>query len=366
MSDPYETLCVNDFAPGDPRRRFDYVKGLVVPVKCIKFTYSGSKEHLIFLWKVDISHSESQILSQNMKIAAELRKTFPVYHTRAMRREFMSLFGRQIHGKAGFLREAYRRLTGDASTSINSCTAEVDKRISDILEMEDPDLICDLRVNNTGQPEKYHTFLEECQKHIASNLETAVDDRRHDKIADGDVVTHFADAFSVRDLYDQVAKKCPDGTPLPSKQWLKLQFWPRNCHNKSSVRYSGKLKIKFMIQSRQFRKTHEDMHYASAIFRYEKEFCLKFKEYCNLICVDDKHKVKVGEPGFPVATVERGKEVLVSMGKVFEVCDHDFTKLSITPSVALKVNIPKSIEETFYGGDVYVYLKESVFEAAFR
>lgn len=288
-SKPYESILVNDFSPGDARRRHEFMKQIVVPVKCIKFTYSGSKEHFVFIWKVDNSDSESFILSKNMEISSRLRKNLPVYHTRAMRREFLSMFGKQIHGKTGFLREAYRRLTGDNSSSVNYSTSEIDKRISNILEMEDSDLICDLRVNNTGQPEKYEKFLEECQNYIGSKLETAVDDRRHDAVTkDFDVVTHLANAFSVRDFYEQVVSKCPENTPIPSKEWLRLQFWPRNCHFKSAARYTGRLKVKFMIQSRQFRKSHEDMHYASALFRYEKEFCLRFKEHCNLLYVDDK------------------------------------------------------------------------------
>ena len=45
----YTPILVNDHAPGEPNRRFDYIKGMVVPVKCIKFTYTGVKEHLTFL-----------------------------------------------------------------------------------------------------------------------------------------------------------------------------------------------------------------------------------------------------------------------------------------------------------------------------
>ena len=48
------------------------------------------------------------------------------------------------------------------------------------------------------------------------------------------------------------------------------------------------------------------------------------------------------------------------MGKRFEVSDHDFTKFSIALSVALSVKILDSIEETFYNGEVSVFLKESV------
>lgn len=35
------------------------------------------------------------------------------YHTRTMKREFLSMVGKQIYGKIGFLREEYKRLTGD-------------------------------------------------------------------------------------------------------------------------------------------------------------------------------------------------------------------------------------------------------------
>lgn len=81
-------------------------------------------------------------------------------------------------------------------------------------------------------------------------MDTAVDDRRHGE------VTHLAKALSVRDLLDQVARQCPEGTSIPSKQWLRLQFWPKNPSLKSSLQYTGKLEVKFMVQARQLRKQH--------------------------------------------------------------------------------------------------------------
>ena len=65
------------------------------------------------------------------------------------------------------------------------------------------------------------------------------------------------------------------------------------------------LKVKMVVAARQFRKSHVDVHYASAVFRYHKEFCVKFRDITSLVCEDDKHTIKVGEPGFPVAAVER-------------------------------------------------------------
>lgn len=36
-----------------------------------------------------------------------------------------------------------------------------------------------------------------------------------------------------------------------------------------------------------------------------------------LVCVDDKHRVKVGEPLCPVAAAERGRQVLVHSRSAF-------------------------------------------------
>ena len=117
------------------------------------------------------------------------------------------------------------------------------------------------------------------------------------------------------------------GTPIPSKQWLRLQFWPRRSTSAVSRYFTGKLKLKFMVQARQFRKNHVDSHYASALFRYEKEFALKYRSHVDFVCMDDKYTCKVGEPGYPVAAVERGKQVIVGKDQSFEIADHDFCKI---------------------------------------
>ncbi len=120
--------------------------------------------------------------------------------------------------------------------------------------------------------------------------------------------------------------------------------------------------VKFMIQQGQFRKVHEDSHYAAAIFRYEREYSIRVRDHCNFLCVDDKHRAKVGEPGFPVAAAERCRRVIVARNTSFEVGDHDFTKFSLLPSVALKVNIPEEVSESWYRGEVIITLKDAAFE----
>ena len=65
----------------------------------------------------------------------------------------MQCFGWFTHDKPALLREMYRRLTGDSSSSVNAAEGEVDERVSQLLDSEDPNLIWDLRVNNQGRLE---------------------------------------------------------------------------------------------------------------------------------------------------------------------------------------------------------------------
>ena len=73
-------------------------------------------------------------------------------------------------------------------------------------------------------------------------------------------------------------------------------------------------------------------------------------------CIDDKHRVKVSEPGFPVAAAERGQEVVVSLHETF-VVGH----FSIIPSVVFHLSIPDSLLKDH--GKVIVGLKDAVFQA---
>lgn len=361
-SKPYEAIFLNGFAPADRRRRNEYVNELVFSCKTVRYTYTGLHSHLHFIWKLDPNDNESQRQQKNDNTKTALKSNFPVYHSRAMRKEFVQHFGRVTGVKSGILREAYRRLTADQAAARNLTEQEVDQRIQTLLDNDDPDLVWDLRLNNSGRPEEYQYFLEKCQKFVQGKVETAVDDRRHDAVdKDGDTVVHLAMALSAKDLHEQVKKECPEGTPIPSVQWLRLQFWPTRCSS-AAHKNTGKIKVKMMVAARQFRKSHVDAHYASAVFRYEKEFCVQFREFMTFVCEDDKHTVKVGEPGFPVAAVERGKRVIVGLSQSLEVGDHDFTKFSLSPSVSLAVDVPESIEGSFYHGQVHVGLKENAFE----
>lgn len=52
----------------------------------------------------------------------------------------------------------------------------------------------------------------------------------------------------------------------------------------------------------------------------------------------------------------------MSISQSFQVCDHDFTRFSLIPTVLLKVDIPVSMNGSWYNGQVFVGIKEAVFE----
>lgn len=359
----FEYVLVENFCPADPRKKYEYLKLLSsgLSVRTVKLTYSHGNNigNLNFIWKIPIKASEKDILSQSQQVIETCKQEIPTFHTRFMRKTLYSKYGRVAPSmKLSVLRSFYKELSGDQSSSANEHEEEIDRRVNQMLEMEDPDIIIDLRELNCGRKSQYDVFWEECKKFIQERVGAAVDDRRHS------CVMHMACAISVRDLIEQVRARCPNDTKVPCTSWVQLQFWPKTIHAKSKIHYTGRLNIKFMVQARQFRKSHVDAHYASAVFRYQREMAVQFKEYSNFVCLDDKHRIKVGEPKFPVAAAERGRRVLVSRGTAFEVGDHDFSVFSLIPSVCFLVDIPNSVELSWYTGSVIVGLKEAAFEAS--
>jgi hypothetical protein len=334
---------------------------LVFLFKVGVYTYHhGNVQNPTYIWKIDENATDDEINNNHYNIRTKLKGELEVFHTRAMKKEFLEISEMYL-GKLekARTRNLLKYLLNDNSAAESSDMQEVDNRIQLLVEVGDPDIITDFRHINEGRIAKFDTFWKYAKLYLENAAESsilAVDERRHDPIQ------HLSHAISTRDFRNQVIKLCPPDIDIPSLQWIRYQFWPRNPTHKSSMLFTGILPAKFMVQSRQLRIQHPDTHYASAIFRYLKEMAILLKEDSLLIFMDDKHRCKVGEPGFPVAAVERGKQVLVSLKTKFTIADHDFTKCGIIPSVTMLCDIPNNIDESFYRGQVYVGLKDPIFQ----
>ena len=43
---------------------------------------------------------------------------------------------------------------------------------------------------------------------------------------------------------------------------------------------------------------------------WARDYAVKLRNVALFVCIDDKHRIKVGEPGFALAAVERGRQSL--------------------------------------------------------
>ncbi|XP_070538845.1 uncharacterized protein [Ptychodera flava] len=353
----YEPVCLNDFMAPDRRKRYYYVKDLVLPFDSELFGYhrGGCNPSLWFLWKSD----KAIDMSRSNSVIHKIEQDLPVYHTRTMQKEFTTRFSLVCKASPSVMNDMYKYLTNDQSALPNKVSKEVQERLHLLLSSQDPDIVHDLRLLNEGRAGVYDKFWDETEKYLNEKSMKAVDDRRHG------TVCHMSVAISLPDLHEHVVARLPPNTQVPSLQWLYLQFMPQNKFSTRATIYTGRFNLKFMVQSRQINTYHPDAHYAAAIFKYLKEFAVKYRDYAVLMCVDDKSNIPVGEPGVPLATINRCQKTIVQAGVPLMAADHDTsTKCKLTPSTCLIVETPEKCTESFFGGHVYETLKDTIFAAS--
>ena len=244
-----------------------------------------------------------------------------------------------------------------AQQIVDECVAKA------LIDLDDPDIVIDLRrLNGRVTNDKFNPFWDELQAYL-DELGLAVDERRHSG------VLHMPIAVSIRHLRDIISerlsaktKESSEDVAIPSEEWIRYQFWPKNPYSASALRYTGRFSIKFGVQSHQLRKSHADAHYVNSLLQYVKVFCVKYREYTLYVSADDKAIVPIGEPDLPVSTGVRGhhRSLVPASGSSVMGLDHDFHVHGIVPSVALFVSIPNDVHGEFYRGSVVVTLKDKV------
>ena len=122
-----------------------------------------------------------------------------------------------------------------------------------------------------------------------------------------------------------------------------------------------------MVQARLFRKHNPDSHYCTSIYNFMKERAMAHRDTSTLFSVDAKCKVSVAEPNFPIASVTRGKKVIIGINQSFEVGDHDFSKISIIPDIVFVQKISENKEQgdegflsSWFSGKVFYSFKNMV------
>ena len=189
---PYTMIDLHSCLPVNPRKHYLFTSKLKEGLDALLIYSTGNNaENSYFLWHVPDSTLEV-VLSRSQSVIEAIKQSIPVYHTRAMQSEFILKFGHITSAvKPAVLRYFYKDLTGDSSSSQTLDQSEIDSRVKQAIEMEDPAIVMDLRQLNTGKISQYDTFWDECSKFLQEEIGTAVDYRRHTDI------THVATAISI-------------------------------------------------------------------------------------------------------------------------------------------------------------------------
>jgi len=76
----------------------------------------------------------------------------------------------------------------------------------------------------------------------------AVDDRRH-----GTDVAHMSQWISLSDMIEKATRSCPEGTPIPPKGLVRLQFIPCNPYSRVAQSFTSSVPIQFKISKDSFK-----------------------------------------------------------------------------------------------------------------
>jgi hypothetical protein len=323
-------------------RFFDDMK-LSVPIDLYKYCPGGSVVSIVFVSRVNETRSANEALVEPVRVVAQIYNSLPEFHTRAQKRYFKQKLQNIACVKASIVDFIYKELAMDASKASHPETQE---RLN-LIALGETGLVGDLRELNAGRPsDRFDVFFEKL-KEIVETV-TAVDDRRHGEL-------HLSRWISLEEMIAEAAGRCPEGTLIPSKSLVRLQFTPRNPYNHASMNFTGKIPVQYKIQKRQLRVAHQDQHFCAALYKYVKCKAIELGKYGSFVCSDDKAKVPVGNPGLPISTGVRGKKTITPTSSEMLAGDHDMHSTSLTPSVYLVCDVPDTTERSFVSGNVHVF-----------
>ena len=97
-SEMYHIVHVNDFAPKDRRQRYLYIRelemGLSSSIFFFTYSHGSSVGNFHFAWKAPDHVNVEAFCAENVRLIEKIKSEIPVYHTRAMKQEFYSMYGR--------------------------------------------------------------------------------------------------------------------------------------------------------------------------------------------------------------------------------------------------------------------------------
>ena len=159
----------------------------------------------------------------------------------------------------------------------------------------DESMLLDGRVGNSRGGKAigatmYDDFWKACREVLLPN--SAAEERRKDD------TVYASAAHSIPNLVklatDALKRKVDEKEletmpPIPSEEWVRLQFVPNVSTSKASAKFTGALEARRAVQTRTLGKEHPDQHWVNAIVR----MCVRFSSIIQMYQLSATHKSMV-------------------------------------------------------------------------
>ena len=159
-------------------QRYKFLKALKIsrPLDVLRYDPGGGSSAVVVLWWVPDKETESNHATHIARLVKLLESQLPVFHTRQMRRDFYTQYGRLSGMSPAVMRAIYFDLT-EGATASTGCSRNVDRHMRLYTLGELPEISTDLRHMNSGRPQVYDQFFGVASCVLQDWL--AEDDRRH-------------------------------------------------------------------------------------------------------------------------------------------------------------------------------------------
>ena len=219
-----------------------------------------------FLWKQPVLDEKNN--HQQIKLICGLRNKKELYYTQSMKHEIRLKLLKLGIVKPKQATYVVKDLLGDKSAAENENLREVLQRLQTVVSAGE-EIIVDLQKKNP----KYDEFWDVVADHISEK--TAVDDRHHSASSteEQNVVVNMAFTLSYADMYKtciQIAQE-KNINAVPPYLWFMLQFWLTSKSTSKLLHYTGRFRVRHVVQACILRKTNPDADYARAVYSFLKK-----------------------------------------------------------------------------------------------
>jgi hypothetical protein len=368
----WEPVPLNDdFLPVSRQERHAWLHHIAtsLPMYCFCYHQGGTKPSLWWSFKVTISGDEECIQTalemspdeqraKLLTLCEVLRSTVVSISTRAERQAYHDRFSKFTELNKNLRNSLFEHPTSSRATKQHQGRAEYDSRMTAILLLDDWEMVEELKAEMKGDPKGslYDVFWEELDKLLHEQAILTAEQNRQDDLS------RVAIDITYAALRREVEKRVPAGTNIPSEKWFDLQFFPANIESRQALNHTGRYAVKKKVQTRTMRKQSPDAPYGLESWRQMKAMAVMWGENAVMCCQDDKTKVPVGEPNNPVAATSVPGKAPQRLEKQHGALDHDVSKFSIVPSANFFIDIPDSVQGSFYMGQPWITLKDATFQ----